>query len=284
SPFDAKLSVGSPRKDSLAPLLILTGLRLAGDWTPARWLGRLPSTGLRTAWLEKTTGTLSLVSKGGLVGDGLTMYAKLSDGLLYVDKLEASPWQGTLQAEVTLERRRNQPFVAVAIELDQIEAAKLAAWLGVKSGISGSLDLRLEASSIGTTPYEMMAGLAGEMTIKAGPGEIKGVGVTALREALMPDVENGGPVARSLTLPFTSIEATTGLSRGILTVEDGRLSILSESGGEAVSSIDGTVDLLLWIADLILTTSPDQADGEAAGTYRVIGPPDRPVGTIPFGN
>ncbi|MEM7043620.1 MAG: hypothetical protein AAF543_12490, partial [Pseudomonadota bacterium] len=46
SPFDAKLSVGSPRKDSLAPLLILTGLRLAGDWTPARWLGRLPSTGL----------------------------------------------------------------------------------------------------------------------------------------------------------------------------------------------------------------------------------------------
>ncbi|MGI9419538.1 MAG: hypothetical protein ACR2RA_17055, partial [Geminicoccaceae bacterium] len=88
-PFDAKISVGSPRKDSREPFLILSGLRLAGDWTPARWLGRLPTTGLRTAWLQEKEGTISLASKGGLVGDGLKIEAKLNDGLLYVERLEA---------------------------------------------------------------------------------------------------------------------------------------------------------------------------------------------------
>ena len=157
-PFEAKLSVGSPQKDSIAPLLNLTGLRLAGDWTPARWLGRLPGTGVRSAWLDKADGSLSLASKGGLVGDGLTMNAKLSDGLLFVERLEATPWRGRLEAELTLTRRRDQPFTAVAIDLTQVDAAELAAWLGVKSGISGPLDLELEASSVGRTPYEMVAG------------------------------------------------------------------------------------------------------------------------------
>ncbi|MDH3663291.1 MAG: AsmA family protein, partial [Alphaproteobacteria bacterium] len=186
-PFEAKLSVGSPRRDSLAPFLILSGLRLAGDWTPARWLGRLPSTGLRTAWLEKAEGSLSLASKGGLAGEGLTMKAKLSDGLLYVERLQAHPWQGRLEAEVTLERRRDQPFAAFDLTLDQVEVADFAAWLGIKSGMEGPLDLRIEASSVGRTPYEMMAGLTGAVEIGAGPGELKGLGVPELRRALLSE-------------------------------------------------------------------------------------------------
>ncbi len=288
SPFEAKLSVGSPRKDSLAPFLILAGLRLTGDWTPARWLGRLPTAGLRTAWLEKAEGTLSLASKGGLVGDGLKMEAKLGGGLLYVERLEASPWNGRLQVEVTLERKRDQPFAAIAVDLDQIEAADLAAWLGVKSGLSGPLDLRIEASTVGRTPYAMMAGMAGEVSIRAGPGEIKGLGVPGFRQALQPKADDGVPVDRSLTLPFSEIDVKAPLSRGILTFEGSRLKVRSGSGGEIDAGVNGTVDLLLWIADLTFSLSADEADQEPltdpAPAYRLVGPPDRPAGVTSIGN
>ncbi len=284
SPFEAKLSVGSPRKDSLAPFLILTGLRLTGDWTPARWLGRLPTTGLRTAWLEKVEGTLSLVSKGGLVGDGLQMDAKLGGGLLYIERLEASPWQGRLQAEVTLERRRDQPFLAIAVDLDQVEAADFATWLGVKNGISGPLDMHIEASSVGRTPFDMMAGLAGEVVIKAGPGEIKGLGVPDFRQALLSNADDEAPVDRSLTLPFGKIDAKADLSRGILSFEGSRLGFPSATGSETSAIIAGTADLLLWIADLNFDAVAEGVEKGAASksgpAYRLFGPPDRPIGLI----
>lgn len=289
SPFEAKLSIGSPRKDSLAPFLILSGVRLTGGCTPARWLGRLPTTGLRTAWLDKGEGTISLASKGGLAGDGLQMEAKLGDGLLYIQRLEASPWQGRLKAELTLERRRNQPFAALAVDLDQVEAAEFAAWLGVKSGISGALDFHIEASSLGRTPYDLMAGLTGEVAIKAGPGEIKGLGIPELKEALLP-VTDDDASDRTLTLPFSEIDAKGTLSRGILSLEDSHLRISPATGEETDAVIEGTADLLLWIAELTLrrasaSTEAGSADAaNSARVYRLVGPPDRPAGLISAGN
>ena len=291
-PFEARISVGSPQKDSLAPLLILAGVRLAGDWTPARWVGRLPNTGLRTAWLDKMEGALSLASKGGLAGDGLAVDAKLSDGLLYIERLEASPWQGKLMAEMTLERRRDQPFAAVAIDLERVNAADLAAWLGVKSGIEGPLDLEIEASAAGRTPHAWMAGLAGEMRIAAGPGEIEGLGIPAFRTALMPKAESGARGGRSLTLPFREFGAEAELSRGILTFDDARLVLNAgsddgASDDEITAALEGTADLLLWIVDLTLSAEADggsEMPAGSAGTYRLVGPPDRPSGYIDAGN
>lgn len=289
-PFEAKLSVGAPQKDSLAPLLILSGVRLAGDWTPARWLGRLPGVGLRTAWLDKVEGSLDLASKGGLAGERLTMKANIGDGLLYVERLEASPWQGRLQAEITLERRRHQPFVAFAVDLDRVEAADFSAWLGVKSGITGPLDVRIEASSAGRTPFEMVAGMAGDVEIDAGPGELEGLGIPGLREAILPDGGDAAPADRSLTMAFSEMDAKAALSRGILTFEEGRLVAETPSGDASKALIGGTADLLLWIADLTLTATPDGADtadgadGDTVGLYRIVGPPDRPDGFRPSGN
>ena len=66
-PFDAKISVGSPRKDSLEPFLILSRPQVYWPVTgrpPAGWAA-CRATGLRTAWLAKEAeGTISLASKG----------------------------------------------------------------------------------------------------------------------------------------------------------------------------------------------------------------------------
>ncbi|MGI9502532.1 MAG: AsmA-like C-terminal region-containing protein, partial [Geminicoccaceae bacterium] len=281
-PFDAKLSVGSPRRDSLSPLLTLSGLRLTGDWTPGRWLGRLPTTGLRTAWLETVEGSLSLASKGGIVGDGLRLEAELSDGLLHIDQIEASPWQGELQAEVKLERRNDQPFVTIVADLDQVEAADFADWIGLKSGIDGPLDLRLEARSSGPTPYNLMAGLAGELAIKAGPGVLKGRGIPLLRETLAAETSDRITANSRLAMPYREIDAEARLSRGVLTFEDARLLLNPVDGTDTEAAVDGTVDMLLWVIDLALTAT-GTAD-PAPSTYRLVGPPDRPAGWTAAGN
>lgn len=282
SPFEAKLSVGVPKKDSLAPFLILTGLRFTGDLTPASWLGRLPEGGLRTRWLEAAEGSLSLASKGGLAGDNLVMKASLKDGLLYIEQLEARPWQGTLKAELTLERRRDQPFLAVAADLDQVEAADVASWLGIRSGITGPLDLHLEASSTGRTAYELMAGLAGDLELTLGPGELKGLGISGLRQVLADQTDADAVRADrsfSLTLPFDEIATRADLSRGILTFKDGRLRVSSGSEDAVAAGLAGEIDLLLWIVNLSVT-----AETDPFRIYRVVGPPSRPYGLISAGN
>ncbi|MEM8951412.1 MAG: AsmA family protein [Pseudomonadota bacterium] len=284
-PFEAKLSVGAPQKDSLAPFLILSGIRLTGDWTPARWLGRLPTIGLSTAWLDKAEGTISLASKGGLAGDGLTMEARLADGLLYVEQLEASPWQGQMQAEITLEQKRDQPFLAVAVDLDQVEAADFATWLGVKSGLSGPLDIDVEASTFGRTPYQLMAGLSGEMTIRAGPGEIRGLGVPGLRKALLPVRSDDVAIDRALSLQFNEIDAKAGLSRGVLSFEDSRLALGSTAEDDSAFVIEGSADLLLWVLDLALRRDTESEEATAPSpVYRLFGPPDRPAAVTAAGN
>lgn len=281
-PFDAKLSVGSPQKDSLAPLLTLAGLRLTGDWTPGRWLGRLPTTGLRTAWLETTEGSLSLASKGGIVGDGLRLNADLRDGLLHIDRIEASPWQGELQAEVKLERRNDQPFVTIAVDLDQIEAADFATWIGLKSGMEGPVDLQLDASSAGITPYGLMAGLAGDLAIKAGPGVFKGLGIPRLRETLAAEARDRIPADGRLAMPFSEIDAEARLSRGVLTFEDARLVLNPTADVDTATAVNGTADMLLWVVDLTLTAMG--SNDPTPASYRLVGPPDRPAGWTSAGN
>ena len=281
-PFDAKLSVGSPRKDSLAPLLTLAGLRLTGDWTPGRWLGRLPTTGLRTAWLETMEGSLSLASKGGIVGDGLSLEAELNDGLLRLDQIEASPWQGELRAKIELERRNERPFVTIAIELDQIDSTAFGDWIGLKSGIEGPLDLQLDASSSGLTPYDLMAGLAGDLAIEAGPGALRGRGIPLFRETLAAGTGDRIAADSRLTMPFRAIDAEAKLSRGALIFEDGSLVLNAGDDKEIEATVDGTVDMLLWVLDLTMTTT-DSSDPTPA-SYRLVGPPDQPAGRMLAGN
>jgi uncharacterized protein involved in outer membrane biogenesis len=287
SPFDAKLSVGTPQKDSLTPFLILTGLRLTGDWTPARWLGRLPTSGLRTAWLKETEGAISLTSKGGIVGENLAIEATLKDGLLYVEQIDANPWNGSLHAEITLERRRDQPFLAVAVSLDQVEASDFAEWLGVKSGLSGPLTLRFEANSVGVTAHDLIASLSGDLEMTLGPGRLEGIGIPGLKRFLSYNAaQDGAATDRSLILPFDVIDAKTTLSRGILNVESGHLSFSSATGQPLTANLNGNLDLLLWIVDLSLMVDDEerQDDSDPPQIYHMIGPPYRPFGVTKDGN
>jgi len=291
-PWELKLSIGTPKWDSLTPFLAMAGVRAATDWTPGRWLGRIPKVGLGTAWIDDIEGSVSLASKGGLVGDGLELSARLVDGLLYVNRLEASPWGGGLTAELTFERRREQPFAAIAIDLNQVQAADLTRWLGIKDGIEGPLDLQFEADMSGLTPYGMMSGLFGQLEVMIGPGELNGLGIPSLRRLLVPRDEDA-PLNRSLSQPFEEINIKADINRGVANLQDARLLISQDLDEPVETAITGALDLLLWIVELTLapeiasTTSETETapeDEVARSVYRVVGAPDRPAGLIVGGN
>lgn len=285
--WEAKLSIGNPKQDSLAPFLTLAGFRLAGGWTPETWLGRLPRVAFRTGWLDNVDGSLSLMSKGGLAGKGFDLSARLDQGFLYVDQLKAKLWQGELLAEMSLERRRDQPYAAIALELDHVDAAALADWLDMPEVIDGPLDLRMEATSVGQTPYNIVAAMSGEIEVEVVSGNLQGADIKAFKPALLGETggsQDPGLTDLPLTMPLVSLLAEADLSRGIATIKDASLIVEPRPGAEVRAAVTGTVDLLLWIAELTMiaeTKGPDE--GAAPFTYRMVGSPDRPVGTLSSG-
>ncbi len=281
--WEAKLSVGHPMKDSLAPFLTVIGLRSASDWTPHSILGRLPQTPFRTGWLDQIDGSLSVVAKGGLAGDGISLSARLNEGFLYVDKAEAALWNGDLQAEMSLERRRGQPFASLALKLDDVDAEALTEWLDMPRTIEGPLSLELDVSSAGHSAFDLMRGVTGSFRIEAGPGKLHGPRIPTFRKTLRDrfyaDLDVLPPLDDPLTMPLSTFEANSTLQRGIAIFEEGRLSFDPGMGTSANAGIDGTLDLLLWAADLSLSVTVDDPPADPL-ILRIVGSPRRPQGFV----
>lgn len=281
--WEARVSIGDPRRDSLAPFLTLIGLRSAGNWTPRSILGRLPQSTLRTAWLDDVDGSLSLVARGGLAGDGINLSARLDKGFLYVDEFEAALWNGDLSAEMSLERRREQPFASIAIQLDDVDAEALTRWLNMPKTIEGPLKLKLDAASVGVTAFDLVKGLSGNLSIEAGQGKLHSPKIPTfrktLRDRLGASLETPSLPEDPLTMPLLSFKATSTLKRGIATLDEGRFTFDPGMGAIAEATLDGTLDLLLWVAELTLNVTPDDAPIEPL-TFRIVGSPGRPQGFI----
>lgn len=277
--WDARFSIGNPRMDSVAPFLTLVGLRTAGHWTPRSILGRLPRTAFRTAWLDDFDGALSLVAKGGLAGKGVNLSARLDKGFLYVDEFEAALWKGDLSAEMALERRRDQPFASIAVKLNEIDADALAEWLDIPKTIVGPLTLELDAISVGHTAFDLVKSLSGTLRIETGQGKLHGTDIPLLRRALHDRAGaslSTSPLSQDpLSMPLLSLKTTSTLRRGIASVDGGSLIFDPGTGGPAEATIDGTLDLLLWVAELTLHVTADDASMEPL-SLRIVGSPERP--------
>ncbi len=281
--WDAKVSLGNPQKDSLAPIFRLAGLRATGDWTPRSMLGRLPQIPLRTAWLDDFDGSLSLVAKGGLAGDGLELLARLDQGFFYVEDFGLSLWNGKLDAELSLEQRREQPFLSLAAKLDGVDADVFTGWLGLTKTIDGPLDLDLEATSVGHTIADLIKGISGQLSIEAGPGRLIGATIPTFRKTIRDrsrdDLRNAPRLDDPLIMPLSTIKTKGRLDRGIVTFEEGDLTFDPGMNGDAKASITGTLDLVLWVAELVLDVSDEDANF-APFLLKIVGSPNRPQSLV----
>jgi hypothetical protein len=165
------------------------------------------------------------------------------------------------------------PFLALALDLRAIDPKALAAWLDLPPVVAGPVDLYVEATTAGDNPHDLIRGLIGDVRVTLPNGRLIGDELAALRllpAAALPDDGGAAGDPEAGAVPVADLAGSFALRRGIAITEAVPFAL---DGAEA--RLAGTVDLLLWAADLTLRLDDDRADDEAIG-LRLVGPLARP--------
>jgi AsmA family/AsmA-like C-terminal region len=278
----AELSLGEPQAEDLLALASLAGLRLEPPLLGEPPVGNWPSDALLLAWMSELDGELELSAKGGVVGPGLRLAARLDDRRLVVDELTASLWGGDAEIQALLDARRRLPFMALAVDLRAIDPTRFGDWLDLAPVVQGSADLSLEATAAGSSLRELVRSLLGRIDVTLRDGRLALADGMELREALRapPDRGNGAPpdgqdadgaIAGAEPIPLNRLAGSFQVKRGIASVESVRVALDGVEG-----RLLGEVDLLIWAADLRLELARRAAGADGAVVLQLVGPLDRP--------
>lgn len=279
---NAQLSLGEPQAEDLAALASLTGLRLEPPLLGEPPVGNWPADALLLAWMGELDGELELSAKGGFVGQGLRLAARLEDRRLVVDGLTASFWDGEAEMQALLDARRRLPFMAIAVDLQSIDPTRLGEWLDLAPVVEGSADLYLEATAAGSSLRELVRSLLGRIDVTLRDGRLAVADGIELREALRapPDRGNGVPrdgldadelTAGAEPIALDRLAGSFQVKRGIASAQSVQVALDGVEG-----RLVGEVDLLIWAADLRLELARRQAAENGAVVLQLVGPLDRP--------
>ncbi len=271
--ISVRLSVGQPSLETLLALATVGGLRLAPGLMAEPLAGNWPGQPLAFGRLDQFDADLQVSGKGGLVGSGFELAAKLDQGKLMIDRLSSDLWQGRVEIQASVDGGRPLPFMALALDLRSIDAAALAAWLGLPPVIGGSADLHAEATTAGDNLRDLIRGLIGDVKVDLRDGRLLGDALARLRDAQAPAAPSSAgaavPPAGTSEAKVPSLAGRFALKRGIATARSVQLGL-----GGTEAQLSGTIDLLLWAADLTLRR--ENAGAADAVALRLIGPLDRP--------
>ncbi len=270
-----RLSAGEPSADGLASLAALAGIRPDPIVTRGAEGGAWSTQPLAFGWLGAADAEVELSAKGGLAGPGIELEARLDQGRLMIDHLSTALWDGQLEAQVSLDGARPLPFMAVALDLKAIDAKALAAWLALPPVIAGKADLYVEATTAGDNLRDLVRGLIGDAKVGLHDGRLAGVDLARLA-APASGATTGDDTATD-SVPAVAVPNLSGsfaLKRGIATAQTVNLELAATP-----VRLEGTVDLLLWAADLTFRLDGkggrlDGADGPVG--LKLVGPLDRP--------
>jgi len=276
----AELSLGDPRAEDLAAMAGLAGLRLEPPLLGEPPVGDWPSDALLLAWMSELDGELDLSAKGGFVGPGLRLTARLDDRRLVVDELTASFWGGDAEFQARLDARRRLPFMALAVDLRSIDPTRLGEWLDLEPVVQGSADLYLEATTAGRSLRDLVRSLLGRIDVTLRDGRLAVADGIELREALRAPADRGngvavggadGPLAAAEPIPLDRLAGSFQVKRGIASAQSVQVALDGVEG-----RLLGDVDLLIWAADLRLELARRQAGEDGAVVLQLVGPLDRP--------
>ncbi len=271
--ISVRLSVGQPSLETLLALATVGGLRLAPALMAQPLAGNWPEQPLAFGRLDQLDADIHVSGKGGLVGSGFELAATLDQGKLMIDRLSSDLWKGRVEIQASVDGGRPLPFMALALDLRSIDAAALAAWLGLPPVISGSANLYAEATTAGDNLRDLVRGLIGDVKVELRDGRLLGDALARLRDAEAPAAPaSAGAAAADASTDEAKVPSLAGrfaLKRGIATAQSVQLGL---DGTKA--QLSGTIDLLVWAADL--TLRPENAAAADAVALRLIGPLDRP--------
>ena len=273
-----RLSAGDPSTDDLASLAALAGVRPDPTLTQGVRAGAWSTRPLAFGWLGAADAKVELSAKGGLAGPGIELRARLDQGRLMIDRLSGTLWNGHLDAQVSLDGARPLPFMAVALDLRAIDSEALAAWLGLPPVVEGAADLYVEATTAGNNVRDLVRGLIGDAKVGLQDGHLVGADLAKLAAAPVPTSDaafaDGASVEVAPAVLVPSLSGSFALKRGIATAQGVHLKL-----AETPVELEGTVDLLLWAADLTLIANP--ARGRRRCARAPAGRPARPAAAAP---
>jgi hypothetical protein len=273
--LSARISAGDPQLEALAGLAALAGLRFDRSLITGLRAGAWSAQPLGLRWLAGFDAELELSGKGGAVGPGFEASIRLDRGRLLVNRLSAAPWHGHLDAQASFDITRRLPFLSIALDFRAIDPTALAAWLDLPPVVTGPGDLYVEATSAGNSPRDLIRGLIGDVKVALPDGRLIGEDLAALRLVALPAAApapavDGGTDEDGRAVPIADLTGGFSIRRGIVRTA-GVPFVLDGQGAR----LEGSIDLLLWAADLTLRLDPG-GPGESALGLRLVGPLDRP--------
>ncbi|HSA80668.1 MAG TPA: AsmA-like C-terminal region-containing protein, partial [Geminicoccaceae bacterium] len=271
--LSVRLSAGEPSLQALVDVAAVAGLSpdlsLLGRPRPGDWSAQP----LALHGFGELEAEFELSGKGGVAGPGFEVLARLEQGRLLVDQLAAALWDGRLEAQASFDLARPLPFLALALDLRAIDPEGLAAWLDLPPVVAGPVDLYVEATTAGNNPHDLIRGLIGDAKVTLPDGGLSGDALAALRlrpDATLADGSSAAENRAAGAVPIADFASSFTIRRGIATIREVPFVL---DGAEA--RLLGTIDLLLWAADLTLSLDNGGAEGEAVG-LRLVGPLDQP--------
>jgi hypothetical protein len=278
-----QVSAGEPDAAALADLLALAGLRVEPSLLARPRVAGWSEQPLELRWLGAFDAELELSGKGGLAGIGFELRAQLEQGRLTIERLAAALWGGQVEVQSSFDTWRPLPFMALALDLRRIDPAALATWLDLPPVVEGPVDLYSEATAAGGNLRDLIGSLIGDLRIALPDGRLwAGEELAELRatqgiddagQSAVPRANGSpaGPVAPgdASVMAIDNLSGRFALERGIATT-----AALGFELEGTPARLAGSIDLLLWVADLRLTVGA--FDGTDGAALQLIGPLDRP--------
>ena len=192
-----RLSAGEPSAAGLASLAALAGLQPARIVTEGPRPGAWSSQPLAFGWLGAVDADVELNAKGGLAGPGFEVQARLDQGRLMIDQLSAALWNGEIKVQTSIDAARPLPYLGLAIDLREADAAALAAWLDLPPVVQGKADLYVEATTAGDNLRDLIRGLIGDAKVTLHDGRLLGVDLARLASVDAGTGSDPGPPGRT---------------------------------------------------------------------------------------
>ena len=269
-----RLSAGEPSADGLASLAALTGLRFDPIVTQGARGGDWSTRPLAFGWLGAVDAEVEASAKGGSrrPGDRAPGPAR------------AGPVDGRSPVERALGRSGRGPGLARRRARLALHGARarsesgstpkaLADWLGLPPVVEGKADLYVEATTTGANLRDLVRGLIGDVKVGLHDGRLVGADLATLAAApgseAPPADDTATRAAPAVVVP--DLSGSFALKRGIATAKSVELTL-----GDRPVRLEGSVDLLLWAADLTFRVDAKDGSPTAPVGLKLVGPLDRP--------
>ncbi|HXV23743.1 MAG TPA: AsmA family protein [Alphaproteobacteria bacterium] len=240
----------------------------------AGWSTRSVDWGVLTRFDGEAVLTAEAVTLGALRLDTAEAELSLSDGKLVLRRFEGDIAKGRWTASGSLDLAGREA-ANLSLLVERAESREEADWTGL-SIANGSLDLRLDLTSRGTSAAELVQGLAGNGRLTVEGGTLRGLDLSAIDDFAVSDASpvDADAIAAAMEqgeTPIKKLDLGIAAERGVLRATDLTLMAAAATGHGSLS-----LDLVRWETEGALDVTSVERPELPPVEVHLAGPLDAP--------